>query len=617
MNIAETELKNDNRQNYLSGLIQRLNSKRNSLLQLSNRYSNIRLIIFVAEVVLFFVLFFLVSNLTASLSFIIFLTVFSVTVHFHNKLDRDIKKFELWIKIKSTHIARLNLDWQNIPGINYSGGSTKKFDPLETDLNLAGEESVHQLINTGTSIQSKVLLRKWLLNHNPSVTVIEQRQKLVKELIPLTKFRDKLILNSVFSSRKDFDGEMLFKLLKKKETVPVYFKVFFLILILLAPVNILLFFLFLENIIPAYWGITTLIYITLFHFGNKEKDKLLDEAEYISDELKKISSVLEFLESYNYKTDSELRSFCDVYISPEQKPSVLLNKIKNGIDFLKMRKGNPFVWNLMRAVFPVDFLLRLKLIKYKNLVSGNINSWMNTWYNLEALSSLANFASLNPEYNFPKVKNSEKGEIIFTGRQFGHPLIKKDKKVCNDFSFGTSGEISIVTGSNMSGKSTFIRTLGVNLSLAYAGSVVNAESFQVSLFNLFTCIKVSDSVIDGISYFYAEVKRLKELLTEINNSDYPVFFLIDEIFRGTNNIERLKGSSAFIKKLAETNAIGILATHDLELVKLADTISKVKNYHFKEEIKDNKMIFDYNLNDGPCPTTNALKIMKLEGLPVE
>jgi DNA mismatch repair ATPase MutS len=169
----------------------------------------------------------------------------------------------------------------------------------------------------------------------------------------------------------------------------------------------------------------------------------------------------------------------------------------------------------------------------------------------------------------------------------------------------------------MSGKSTFIRTLGVNLSLAYAGSVVNAESLNVSLFRLYTCIKVSDSVIDGISYFYAEVKRLKKLLDEIETSGFPVFFLIDEIFRGTNNVERLKGSSAFIKKLAETNAVGVLATHDLELVKLADVISKVKNYHFKEEIKNNKMFFDYMLNEGPCPTTNALKIMKLEGLPIE
>jgi DNA mismatch repair ATPase MutS len=619
MNSKESDLKNESREIYLSRLIEKLNSKKNSLQQLSNRYSKIRLLIFVMEVILFFSLFFFDSNLSAFISFIFFLVVFSVAVHLHNKLDYDIKKFALWIKLKSTHLARLNLDWQNIPKINYfeDVSLSQKFDPVELDLNLAGEESLHQLINTGTSKQSKSLLRNWLRIKNPAADEINTRQQLVKELTPLTRFRDKLTLNSILSCRIDFDGEMLLKLLNKKDALTVSFRIIFVILIILAPINILLFVLFLENLMPAYWGITTLTYIALFHFGNKEKDRMLDEAEYISDELKKISSVLEFLESYNYKTDSKLSRMCEPFINFSQKPSILLKRIKNSIDLLRIRKGNPFVWNIISAVFPVDFFFRLKLHNYKKLVSENINIWLETWYNLEALSSLATFVFLNPEYNFPEITKYGNSEIMFRGKALGHPLIKKENKIRNDFIFNTNGEISIVTGSNMSGKSTFIRTLGVNLSLAYAGSVVNAESLNVSLFRLYTCIKVSDSVIDGISYFYAEVKRLKELLDEIETSGFPVFFLIDEIFRGTNNVERLKGSSAFIKKLAETNAVGVLATHDLELVKLADVISKVKNYHFKEEIKNNKMFFDYMLNEGPCPTTNALKIMKLEGLPIE
>ena len=152
----------------------------------------------------------------------------------------------------------------------------------------------------------------------------------------------------------------------------------------------------------------------------------------------------------------------------------------------------------------------------------------------------------------------------------------------------------------MSGKSTFIRTLGINLSLVYAGGVVNAEEFEVSLFDLFTCIKINDSLKESISFFYAEVKRLKALLDEIEKSDYPVFFLIDEIFRGTNNIERLKGSSMYIKQLAKSNAVGAIATHDLELVKLSETIGKVRNYHFKEEVENGKMLFDYKINIRPA-----------------
>jgi DNA mismatch repair ATPase MutS len=179
-------------------------------------------------------------------------------------------------------------------------------------------------------------------------------------------------------------------------------------------------------------------------------------------------------------------------------------------------------------------------------------------------------------------------------------------------------KIVVLTGSNMAGKSTFLRTVGVNLCLAYAGAPVNAGSLQTALFRVFTCIKVSDSVQDGLSYFYAEVKRLKALLaaTEAEQS-LPVLFLIDEIFRGTNSRERLIGSRAYLRALSQRTTLGLVATHDLELVKLADEISGGANFHFREEVRDGKMVFDYKLRAGPCPTTNALQIMALEGLPVE
>jgi DNA mismatch repair ATPase MutS len=199
----------------------------------------------------------------------------------------------------------------------------------------------------------------------------------------------------------------------------------------------------------------------------------------------------------------------------------------------------------------------------------------------------------------------------------GHPLLPPEECVCNDFTFAHLGEIALITGSNMSGKSTFLRTLGVNLCLAYAGAPVNASVLQTRLLRLFTCIKVSDSVTDGISYFYAEVRRLKALLRACEAEEsIPLCFLIDEIFRGTNNRERLIGSRAYIHALARGRGVGVISTHDLELVTLADTIPRMRNYHFREEIHDGRMIFDYQLRPGPCPTTNALQIMHMEGLPI-
>ncbi len=602
------------RRDYLTKLIAKLNSRKTYLQKISRNYSYFRLSILLTELVLFFILFFFVSNTSTLISLAIFIILFSISAHYHSKVDRGIKKLDVWIEIKKTHIDRLNLDWDNIPSLNIP---SEKHQPNEIDLDITGDDSLLQLINTTTSKQSKSLLRAWLNSKTHNVDEIIKRQNLIKELISQTTFRDKLKLNSILSSRLEFDGQAINKILNYIEKSPEYLKFNLIILSILAPINVLLFVMYLYNLLPAFWGITLLIYYILFRYTNKDKEKFKDETDIVLEELGKIEAVFWFLERYQHKKSSKLSELCEPFMSNQQKPSFIINKLKNSFEFLRIRKGNPLVWYMIRATFPIDIYLKLRIRKYKYFIKDKLNIWLDTWYNLEALSSFANFAYLNPGYTFPKIIESKSNEIIFKCKQIGHPLIKNEKKICNDFSFNPSGEIALITGSNMSGKSTFIRTLGINLSLAYAGSVVNADEFEVSLFDLFTCIRINDSLTESISYFYAEVKRLKALLDEIEISDYPVFFLIDEIFRGTNNIERLKGSSMYIKQLAKSNAVGAIATHDLELVNLSETISKVKNYHFKEEVKNGKMLFDYKINPGPCPTTNALKIMKLAGLPVE
>ena len=159
---------------------------------------------------------------------------------------------------------------------------------------------------------------------------------------------------------------------------------------------------------------------------------------------------------------------------------------------------------------------------------------------------------------------------VFVARGLGHPLLPDDGRVCNDFTLEHLGEIVMITGSNMSGKSTFLRTLGVNLCLAFSGAPVQASALCTMPFRLFTCISISDSVTDGMSYFYAEVRRLKALLEALAlDHPCPLFFLIDEIFRGTNNRERVIGSRAYVQALAGRHGVGIVSTHDLELVKPA------------------------------------------------
>jgi DNA mismatch repair ATPase MutS len=170
----------------------------------------------------------------------------------------------------------------------------------------------------------------------------------------------------------------------------------------------------------------------------------------------------------------------------------------------------------------------------------------------------------------------------------------------------------------MAGKSTFLRTVGVNLVLAFAGAPVNASSFTTRNFRVFTSINVKDSLEGGLSHFYAEVRRLRKLLDELEGEhSVPLFFFVDEIFKGTNNRERFQGSTAFLKNVAGKNGVGMVSTHDLELASLENEISGLSNWHFAETIENGKMSFEYKIKKGPCPTTNALKIMQIEGLPID
>ncbi len=445
------------RKDYLSQLIVKLNSRKTYLQKISRRYSNFRLAILLAELVIFFILFFFISNTSALISFAIFIIAFSITAHYHSNIDRGIKKLDVWIEIKKTHVARLNLDWDNIPTLNFT---SEKLQANEIDLDIAGDDSLLQLINTATSKQAKLKLREWLNSKIHNVSEITNRQNLIKELIPQTIFRDKLTLYSMFTSRIEFDGEVVNNILNYIEKSPKYLKVIFIILSMLAPINVLLFVLYLYNLLPAFWGITLLIYIGLFSYNNKDKEKFKDETDIVLVELGKIEAVFWFLEKYRYKKGSKLSWMCEPFVSNQQKPSFIINKLKNSFEFLRIRKGNPLVWYMIRAIFPIDIFLKLRIKKYKYIIRDKFNIWLDTWYNLEALSSIANFAYLNPGYTFPKIVNSESSKIIFNGKQIGHPLIKNENKVCNDFSFNPGGEIALITGSNMSGKSTFIRTLG-------------------------------------------------------------------------------------------------------------------------------------------------------------
>lgn len=611
------------RLNALENQIGRLQRRVASLNRRSERYSWIRLAIFLAGALLSVVTFLLIGWLWGIILGAVTLIVFAIVAHYHRKIDRSITRHKILLEIKAAQVARIKLDWSGIPAV--SSRASLADHPFAIDLDITGERSLHQLIDTAISYEGSQRVCEWLLNTLPDLQTIRSRQALIQELVPLSRFRNKLTLKSILAAKnvaEQWEGKRLLSWLDAHAAAsPRALRLTLWIATLLSTLTIILLLLNIFALLgPQFWIISLLLSIGWFYVKRGERGDLFEDAYFLRDAFAQLSMVLEYLETYPYGKHEHLKKLCEPFISNrEHRPSTLLHHLSRIASAATLEK-NQLLWLIVNVLLPWDIYVALRLNHYKSLIAGLLPGWLDTWFELEALNSLANFAYLNPEYTLAEVlpNTDQTNSCLFRAHGLGHPLIPQEQKVINDFAMSERGEVVIITGSNMSGKSTFLRTLGINLSLAYAGGPVNASAFQISLFKLYTCIKVSDSVTGGYSYFYAEVRRLKGLLTELErSSDFPLFFLIDEIFKGTNNREREIGSRAYIQALVGQNCMGAISTHDLELVKLGDTLPHIKNYHFREDVVDGRMVFDYILRPGPSPTTNALKIMQMEGLPID
>lgn len=544
--------------------------------------------------------------------------MFIILVAMHRGINTGITRRRLWLRIKQTQIARIQLDWGRIPAPAQLQPNPKH--PFESDLDLVGERSLHHLINTATSVEGSNRLHEWFTNTQPEQQVILERQQLVRELGKLPIFRAKLILYSAItrgSIGKQWDGKALMEWLQSGQH-NASLRTPLLILAWLSAANITLIILYNTGIIPPLWAITMIAYVAISILHITRIGSLFGEAMNLSEQLRSLKTIFRYLETYHYGRYPRLQALCQPFLQADEKPSTHLRRITRLTSAASLQ-GTQILWLFVNLIVPWDIFFAYQLDRAKAGLLRVLPMWLDVWFELETLSSLANFADLNRDYVFPElVATPKQDSVVLQGNGLGHPLLAAEQKVTNDFAIQKLGDVIIITGSNMAGKSSFLRTLGVNICLANAGSVVNASRMELPVFRLFTCIKVSDSVTDGISYFYAEVKRLKALLLELEKADKrPLFFLIDEIFRGTNNRERLIGSRAYVRALTAKNGMGVVSTHDLELVTLAESISQISNYHFEESIQDGRMVFDYLLRPGPSPTTNALKIMALEGLPLD
>lgn len=273
-------------------------------------------------------------------------------------------------------------------------------------------------------------------------------------------------------------------------------------------------------------------------------------------------------------------------------------------------RQNFIIYGIVHAICPWDFYWTSRLEKVKQNLAQNFSQWLEEYGDIECYSQIAEFSTNLSGGIWPQVLTEN---LRFNAIEVIHPLMSLEKAVANSLELVTGEkQLLIITGSNMAGKSTFLRALAMNQLLAQMGAKVRAREFTTAGFKILTSLKRIDSLEDSFSTFYSEVKNLKWIMDQCMKQ--PCLFFIDEIFRGTNNKERLIGAQKYITQMVKTQSIGMITSHDLELSQMAKSNPTIFNEHFADRVENGRMLFDYLKKPGPCPSTNALKVMEMEGL---
>ena len=574
---------------------------------LSARFTTYRLAIFIAGVICTVSLFRSSLYHTGNLALAAFVLMFLVVASYHNRLEQRIHRLRLWTLIKSAHLARVQLAWPQIP---YRPSEPFPTHVYAQDLDITGPHSLLHLLDTTVSDQGRTRLTSWFLTQPPEAHIWDTRQALVRELSRRSLFRDRLVLEAQLAGEQEINGRRLAAVLDHPVGFPGLTRILT-IQTVLALCTIALGVGALLDWLPGYWMFTFGIYV-LIYFMTDQGEELLEHAVGLHHEMERLSRVLGFVERHATRRGSVMAKTCAPLIERGRAPSSFLRHIARIFHGISV-KAHPLVHLALNALCPWDLFFAFRLRQFQERVKNRLPVWLDRLAEVEAASALASFAHLHPDYAWPTPAPA----VGVRSRGLGHPLIPATTRVSNDISLEGLGTIHLITGSNMSGKSTFLRTIGINLCLAQAGAPVCAASFSWSWSRLACCIRINDSLDAGLSYFYAEVKRLKTILhATADRASPPVLYLIDEIFKGTNNRERLIGSRSYIKTLAAGNGYGLVSTHDLELTDLDKEIPSLVNAHFQETVNNGALAFDYQLRPGSCPTTNALRIMELEGLPI-
>ena len=541
-----------------------------------------------------------------------FLALFVTVAAYHTRVETGIHRLRQWKLIKLAHLARIALDWAAIPP---RPGEAPKFHPYAIDLDLFGAHSLTHLLDTTVSDHGRERLHSWLLDHPPPLSRWRARQALAEELASRSLFRDRLALEARLTGEQEINGRRLAAVIEHPVGIP-HLDAMLAVQSVLACATLGLASASMLGLLPGYWMFSFAAY-ALIYFMTDQGEELLEHAVGLHHETERLALVLGYIEHHARRRGTALASAC-AHLMGGASPRLHLTRAARTLHAISI-KAHPLVHLAVNAVCPWDLWFTRRLIHIQHEIKHALPQWLDCLAEVEAASALATFAYLHPDYTWPTpliTAGEQNGTPpAFHADRLGHPLLPAKTRVANDVHLKGLGSIHLITGSNMSGKSTFLRTIGINLCLAQAGAPVCAHSFTWTWSRLACCIRVDDSLDAGLSFFYAEVKRLKAILDATKeHTAPPVLFLIDEIFKGTNNRERLIGSRAYITELSKGNGFGLVSTHDLELADLESSRAGLGSMRtFKKPSRPAPLSSITDSDRAPAPRQMPFVLWNLKG----
>jgi hypothetical protein len=537
-----------------------------------------------------------------------FIVLFVILVLLHELVVSKQKSTQYKVDFFSKGLDRIKGEW-------HKNQTDHKLELVKDhlfahDLEIFGKDSLFNLLCTAFTQSGKQQLQKWLSN-TPSKKLIEERQIAVQELSGQVDFRLSLNVEAA-GLEHTIHPERLTRWAKS----PAYFtksQLFTFQIIAWALSASMLLGLVLwgyYNQPPIVFFSVLLIELGFYSFINKKLAPLFAEMGSPNKELNFISSLLKILEMKNFSSEF-LNNLQNDLKNSSGVASKEIFKFDKLIQKLDMRRNQLFAVVAYLFMWSVHFGLRIERWRLDH--GQDIPHWLETVGEFEAVNSIANYAFEHPQDNYPTLKD---GPAFFHGEELGHPLIADSDCIRNSIELNQNCGLWIISGSNMCGKSTFLRVIGINLVMSYLGAPIRGKSLSLSPLTLGSSINVQDSLEKGHSKFYAEILQVKRLV-EAAKSKPPVLFLMDELLHGTNSHDRLLGAKSIITHMLKHGGIGLITTHDLTLTKAIDELNlSAKNMHFQDQFEGDKLRFDYKVHSGVVAKSNALELMRSIGIDV-